>query len=132
MGFGAGRSLPVGSNGFQAGAVPSLGTGIPGAQSATYRPFRAQVQYSPVAQKKLPKPAWYKNTYFWIAGILLILSIVGFIGGNNTIRDPGQRREPVLPLLYLVASAVMLVNGLMSHSQTVQHYNESLEGTKEE
>jgi hypothetical protein len=86
-----------------------------------------------VATKKIPKPAWYKNTYFWIAGILFILCVVGLISGDNTIRDPGQKREGIsLALLYLVASGIMLVNGLMSHSQTVQHYNESIEGTKEE
>jgi hypothetical protein len=87
-----------------------------------------------VAQKKIPKPAWYKNTYFWIAGILFILFIVGlpFLGGDSAIRDPGQKKESMLWLLYLVASIVMFVNGLMSHAQTVQHYNESLEGTTEE
>jgi hypothetical protein len=87
-----------------------------------------------VAQKKLPKPAWYKNTYFWIAGILFILAILGlpFLAGEQAIRDPGQKRESFLWLLYLVASGIMLLNGYLSHSQTVQHYNESIEGTKEE
>jgi hypothetical protein len=88
-----------------------------------------------VAQKKIAKPAWYKNTYFWIAGILFILCIVGlpFLGGDPLIRDPGQKREamPLWPL-YLAASVVMLVNGFMSHAQTVQHYNETVEGNKEE
>jgi len=85
-----------------------------------------------VAQKKLPKPAWHKNTYFWIAGILFILCVVGLIGGDNTIRDPGQKREGFLWLLYLVASGIMLLNGLISHAQTVQHYRETTEGTREE
>ena len=85
-----------------------------------------------MAQKKIPKPAWYKNTYFWISGLLLILCIVGLVSGDSTIRDPGQRRESFLWLLYLVASGIMLLNGLMSHAQTVQHYNETIEGTKEE
>jgi hypothetical protein len=79
-----------------------------------------------VAPKKLPKPAWYKNTYFWIAGILFILFIVGIVSGDATIRDPGQKREGLLSLLYLVASAIMLLNGFLSHAQTVQHYNETV------
>jgi hypothetical protein len=78
-----------------------------------------------VSQKKIPKPAWYKNTYFWISGILFILFIVGLVSGDATIRDPGQKRESMLWLLYLVASGIMLLNGFMSHAQTVQHYNES-------
>jgi len=93
------------------------------------------VELALVAQKRIPKPAWYKNTYFWIAGILFILFIVGLAGGDNTIRDPGQKREGFLWLLYLVASGIMLLNGLMSHAQTVQHYNETVgdqpEGSQE-
>lgn len=89
-----------------------------------------------MAQKKIPKPAWYKNTYFWIAGILFVLFIVGmpFLGGDAAIRDPGQRRESSLWLLYFVAAGIMLLNGLMSHAQTVQHYRETVgdaEPTKE-
>ncbi|HWA83917.1 MAG TPA: hypothetical protein VG820_10805 [Fimbriimonadaceae bacterium] len=79
-----------------------------------------------MTQKKIPKPAWYKNTYFWIAGILFILAIVGMAGGDATIRDPGQKRESGLWLLYLVASGIMLLNGWISHSQTVQHYQETV------
>ena len=83
-----------------------------------------------MTQKPLPKPAWYKNTYFWIAAVLLILSFVGLIGGDATIRDPGQKREGSLWLIYFVASVVMLVNGLISHRMTVQHYNETEEATE--
>lgn len=83
-------------------------------------------------KKKVSKPAWWKNTYFWISGLLFLLCIVGLIGGDGTIRDPGQRREGMLWLLYLVASAVMLFNGWISHSQTVQHYKETVEGSNEE
>lgn len=84
-------------------------------------------------KKKLAKPAWWKNTYFWISGILLILCILGLVAGGETIRDPGQKREQVpLALLYLVASAVMLLNGYLSHTQTVQHYNETVEGSNQE
>ena len=87
-----------------------------------------------MSQKKpLPKPVWYKNTYFWIAGILFLLGLLGlpFLGGDDAIRDPGQKRETSLFLLYLVASAVMLVGGLLSHGQTVQQYEEEHSGAQE-
>jgi hypothetical protein len=79
-------------------------------------------------KKPLPRPTWYKNTYFWIAGILFILGILGlpFLGGDSVIRDPGQKREGWLFLLYFGASLVMLVNGYISHQQTVQHYQETV------
>jgi hypothetical protein len=85
-----------------------------------------------VSSKKLPKPAWWKNTYFWISGILLILAIVGlpFLGGDRSIRDPGQKREGMLWLLYLGAAAIMFVNGWLSHRQTVQYYNEHVDSTE--
>lgn len=77
-------------------------------------------------KKPLAKPAWYKNTYFWIAGILLVIGIVGLpmFGGDKAIRDPGQRPESNLWWLYVAASLVMLLNGWISHRQTVQHYEE--------
>lgn len=81
-------------------------------------------------KKPLPKPAWYKNTYFWIGGLLFILAVVGLpiIGGDNAIRDPGQKPESRLWLIYLTASAVMIINGLISHKQTVQQYEEETSG----
>ena len=80
------------------------------------------------APKPLPKPAWYKNTYFWIAGVLFILGVIGlpFLGGDKAIRDPGQKREGFLFMIYFVACAVMLINGYISHRQTMQHYEESM------
>jgi hypothetical protein len=81
----------------------------------------------PVSSKKPPaKPAWYKNTYFWIAAILLVLGIIGlpFLGGDAAIRDPGQKREGGLAYLYLASAAVMLVHGFISHRQTIQQYEE--------
>jgi len=80
-----------------------------------------------VSSKKPPaKPVWYKNTYFWIAAILLVLAIIGlpFIRGDQAIRDPGQKHENGLSLLYFVAAVVMFVNGYISHRQTVQQYEE--------
>lgn len=81
-----------------------------------------------MADKPLPKPAWYKNTYFWIALILVIVGIIGLpmIGGDRAIRDPGQRREGGLAFLYFGAAVVMFLNGYISHSQTVQQYRESM------
>lgn len=86
-----------------------------------------------MSQKKpLPKPVWYKNTYFWIAGILLVLGLIGlpFIGADQAIRDPGQKREGSLYLLYFGASLIMFVNGAISHKQTVQQYEEEHQGTQ--
>jgi hypothetical protein len=84
---------------------------------------------TPKKAKKLPKPAWYKNTYFWIALILFLLGVIGlpFLGGDEAIRDPGQKREGGLAWLYFTAAAIMLLNGIMSHRQTVQHYHEAEE-----
>ncbi|HSI73712.1 MAG TPA: hypothetical protein VK934_11100 [Fimbriimonas sp.] len=86
-----------------------------------------------MSQKKpLPKPAWHKNTYFWIAAILLLLGLIGlpFLGGDRAIRDPGQKHEDNLYILYLAASAIMFANGYISHRQTVQHYNEETQGAE--
>jgi hypothetical protein len=76
--------------------------------------------------RKLSKPVWYKNTYFWIAGILFVIGVIGlpFIAGEDAIRDPGQKRESGLSLLYFAGALVMLINGVISHRQTVQHYHE--------
>jgi len=81
-------------------------------------------------KKPLPKPVWQKNTYFWIAAILFILGIVGlpFFGGDSAIRDPGQKHENNLYLLYFAAAAVMFVGGYLSHRQTLQQYREETEG----
>jgi hypothetical protein len=84
-----------------------------------------------VSRKKQPaKPVWYKNTYFWISGILFILGIIGAISGDQAIRDPGQKREGGLYLLYFVASVIMLVNGYVSHRQTVQQFEEEKQGAQ--
>ncbi len=87
-----------------------------------------------MASSNLSKPVWYKNTYFWIAGILTLLAIIGlpFLAGENAIRDPGQKREGGLVLLYLCGAIVMLINGLISHRQTIQHYEEHQESKDSE
>jgi hypothetical protein len=71
-----------------------------------------------VTQKKpLPRPVWYKNTFFWIAAVLFVLAVVGlpFLGGDRAIRDPGQKREGMLWLLYFAAAVIMVINGYISH-----------------
>ncbi len=83
-----------------------------------------------MSRKLPPKPVWYKNTYFWIAGILFLIGVSGlpFLAGELAIRDPGQKREGGLVLIYFGGSLVMLVGGLLSHTQTVHHYREVAEG----
>lgn len=86
-----------------------------------------------VSEKPLPKPAWWKNTYFWIALILFVVGVVGlpFVAGEKAIRDPGQRDEGGLVWIYWGGAVVMLVNGLLSHRQTVLHYQEQQAGGDE-
>ena len=86
-----------------------------------------------MSQKKTAsKPAWTKNTFFWIAGALLLLALIGIVGGDRAIRDPGQKAEHIpLFLLYLAAAAVMVVNGVLSHRQTVQQHAEESSAVQE-
>ena len=61
------------------------------------------------------KNSWVKNTYFWIAAVLFFLGVLGLVKGDKTIRDPGQIHESNLWMIYLAASVVMLINGVISH-----------------
>lgn len=81
-----------------------------------------------MSRKPPPVPKWWKNTYFWIAGILAIVGVVGlpFFAGPEAIRDPGQADEDYLVLIYFAGAAVMLINGWISHRLTVQHYKEQI------
>lgn len=74
--------------------------------------------------KKVSAPVWWKNTFFWFGGILVVLGIVGLIGGEEIIRDPGQVREGGLVLIFVCAGLVMLVNGWLTHRQSIQHFEE--------
>lgn len=84
-----------------------------------------------MSQKKpIPKPVWYKNTYFWIGGLLLVLGVAGLIGGDALIRDPGQKREGHLYLMYFGGAIVALVNGWLSHRQTEMDFEEASDALK--
>jgi len=83
----------------------------------------------PVVKKaEAAKPrnlSWWRNTYFWLAGILFFVGILGLIGGPALIRDPGQKREDSLvTMLYFVGAIVMVVNGWVSHRQTLREFEE--------
>lgn len=82
-----------------------------------------------MSRKRISKPAWWKNTYFAIAAILLVIGIIGlpFVAGENAIRDPGQVREPGLVWIYFASALVMVVNGYLSHIQAVKAYHEAVE-----
>lgn len=60
---------------------------------------------------------WWKNTYFWIAFILLIIGLVGLARGAQVIADPGRDVDPTLGWKYLLAALIMIVNGVLSHKQ---------------
>lgn len=93
---------------------------------------RPRVPFTPVSEKLPPKPVWIKNTYFWIAAALVVLSILAMVKGDAAIRDPGQKREGGLAIWYLIAAASMYVNGWISHRQTVQHYQEAIGSVKKD
>ncbi|MFN3729684.1 MAG: hypothetical protein ACK4XJ_08240 [Fimbriimonadaceae bacterium] len=79
---------------------------------------------------RTPKPpAWWKNTYFLFGAVLFVIGVIGlpFVAGPDAIRDPGQKPEAQLALIYFGAAIVMIVNGLISHAQTVEQYHESQE-----
>lgn len=77
-----------------------------------------------MSAKGTPTPKWYKNTYFWIGAILLYVALFGLFRGEDSIRDPGQKRETGLVVMYLVAAGVSLLNGYFSHQKTVRDFNE--------
>ena len=81
-----------------------------------------------MSKKRTPEPKWWKNTYFWIALILFGLALFGLFRGEDAIRDPGQKDESGLVLIYLLGAIVMVVNGALSHRQTVHQYEVEQEG----
>lgn len=79
-----------------------------------------------MSDRPTPVPVWWKNTFFWIAGLLFIVGVIGlpFVKGPEAIRDPGQIREGGLTLIYFGGALIMLVNGWLSHRQAINHYVE--------
>lgn len=76
--------------------------------------------------KPLPKPYWWKNTFFAISFVLLILGLMGlpFLKGDGLLKDPGQPKESNLWWVYLLGSVLALLNGYLSHRLTTQYYEE--------
>lgn len=59
---------------------------------------------------------------------MLLVALIGLIFGAPVIRDPGQKREDgIVVMLYFAAAVIMLVNGIISHRQTLQAYAEEEE-----
>lgn len=89
-------------------------------------------------KNRQPKePVAARNTFFWFAGILLIVAIIGLVRGDEVIRDPGQVRENGIAFIYLGAAIVMAVNGWITHRhawltylQEQEEYAETIEGSE--
>ncbi|MFN8139335.1 MAG: hypothetical protein U0R49_06010 [Fimbriimonadales bacterium] len=60
---------------------------------------------------------WWRNTYFLFGAILLLIGLIGLVRGAQKISDPGQPPATQwLPWLYILAAAVFVLNGFMSHN----------------
>lgn len=70
------------------------------------------------------EPVWWKNTFFVFGFLLVLLALLGLVKGEQAIRDPGQKYETGLVLFYFLGGVAMLVNGWMTHSQSVQQFEE--------
>lgn len=73
------------------------------------------------------KPKWWLNSYFWFTAILILIALAGIIGGEDSIRDPGQTKDRNLVIIYLVGAAIMFAGGYMSHTIALRAYAEELE-----
>ena len=56
----------------------------------------------------------FLNGFILIGLLLFIISMMGLMSGNRLLTEPGQVVSPYSWLLYLAASAIMLVNGAVS------------------
>jgi hypothetical protein len=77
-----------------------------------------------VSRKAPSQPVWWKNSFFIFGLILLGVALFGAVQGQEAIRDPGQKRENGLVLMYLGGAALMIINGYLTHRQAIQTYEE--------
>ena len=56
----------------------------------------------------------YLNAFIIIGLMLLAISLAGAATGNRFLTEPGQQPNPYAWLEYLGASALMIVNGIVS------------------
>lgn len=64
----------------------------------------------------------FLNSFTGLAVLLFIIGAVGLVYGADAIRDPGQPHDPLLPWLYFGATALMIVNAILS----VRHYEQKM------
>lgn len=60
----------------------------------------------------MPIHRWW-NSFTFLAIILLGIGIVGMIAGRRMVFDPGRAASGREWIVYLVAGALMLINGLL-------------------
>ncbi|HET6644834.1 MAG TPA: hypothetical protein VFG65_04980 [Fimbriimonadales bacterium] len=76
-------------------------------------------------QKSPARPRWWLNTYFLFGILLAIVGLLGLVRGADFIRDPGQSENASLSWWYLLAAALFLANGYVSHRSTARAAEES-------
>lgn len=62
---------------------------------------------------------WW-NSFTLLAVILLAIGIIGGIEGNRMVFDPGRAPSGKEWIIYLVAGALMLINGLLPGSSATE------------
>jgi hypothetical protein len=72
--------------------------------------------------KQRRAPRWWLNTYFIFAFLLALIGLLGVFMGSDYIRDPGQPAGGALPFYYMLAAAVFVINGIVSHRSHVRAY----------
>jgi amino acid transporter len=65
--------------------------------------------------------ARYLNGFILTGIALLFISIAGILFGERVLTEPGQPANPLAWLWYLIAAAVMLVNGVVSIRTAAKH-----------
>jgi uncharacterized membrane protein HdeD (DUF308 family) len=63
-------------------------------------------------KERMPIHRWW-NSFTFLAVILLGIGIVGMIAGQRMVFDPGRAASGREWVVYLVAGALMLINGLL-------------------